>query len=194
MKLDVQTLDGKKGGSVDLDDAIFGIKEIRADILQRMVKYQLAKRRAGTHKTQTPRRSLALALQALQAKGHGPGASRRGERADLPGRRSRAQSSAARLLARPDQEVPRAGAAPRALGQGQCRRHRRDRRADGEGRQDLRAAEVARQAEARKGAVHRRRFELTRTSRAPRATSRTSTSCRTPASTFTTSCAPTSWC
>ena len=53
MKFDVQTLDGKKGGSVDLDDAIFGIKEIRADILQRMVKYQLAKRRAGTHKTQS---------------------------------------------------------------------------------------------------------------------------------------------
>lgn len=51
MKLDVQTLDGKKGGSVELDDAIFGIKDIRADILQRMVKYQLAKRRAGTHKT-----------------------------------------------------------------------------------------------------------------------------------------------
>jgi large subunit ribosomal protein L4 len=53
MKLDVQTLDAKKAGSVDLDDAIFGIKEVRGDILQRMVKYQLAKRRAGTHKTQT---------------------------------------------------------------------------------------------------------------------------------------------
>lgn len=53
MKLDVQTLDGKKGGSVELDDAVFGIKEVRADILQRMVKYQLAKRRAGTHKTQS---------------------------------------------------------------------------------------------------------------------------------------------
>ena len=53
MKLDVQTLDGKKGGSVDLDDAIFGIKDIRKDILHRMVKYQLAKRRAGTHKTQS---------------------------------------------------------------------------------------------------------------------------------------------
>lgn len=51
MKLDIQTLDAKKAGSVDLDDAIFGIEEIRADILQRMVKYQLAKRRAGTHKT-----------------------------------------------------------------------------------------------------------------------------------------------
>lgn len=53
MKLDVQTLDGKKDGSVDLDEAIFGIKEVRKDILHRMVKYQLAKRRAGTHKTQS---------------------------------------------------------------------------------------------------------------------------------------------
>lgn len=53
MKLDVQTLDGKKGGSVDLDETIFGIKEVRKDILHRMVKYQLAKRRAGTHKTQS---------------------------------------------------------------------------------------------------------------------------------------------
>ncbi|WP_395648079.1 50S ribosomal protein L4 [Terricaulis sp.] len=53
MKLDVKSLDGKAGGSVDLDDAIFGITEIRGDILQRMVKYQLAKRRAGTHKTQS---------------------------------------------------------------------------------------------------------------------------------------------
>ena len=53
MKLDIQTLDAKKAGSIDLDDAVFGIAEVRADILQRMVKYQLAKRRAGTHKTQS---------------------------------------------------------------------------------------------------------------------------------------------
>jgi large subunit ribosomal protein L4 len=51
MKLDIHTLDAKKNGSIELDDAVFGIKEVRADILQRMVKYQLAKRRAGTHKT-----------------------------------------------------------------------------------------------------------------------------------------------
>ena len=51
MKLDIQTLDAKTAGSIDLDDAVFGIKEVRGDILQRMVKYQLAKRRAGTHKT-----------------------------------------------------------------------------------------------------------------------------------------------
>ncbi|MEZ6022058.1 MAG: 50S ribosomal protein L4 [Hyphomonadaceae bacterium] len=53
MKLDIQTLDAKKAGSIDLDEAVFGIKEVRGDILQRMVKYQLAKRRAGTHKTQS---------------------------------------------------------------------------------------------------------------------------------------------
>ena len=53
MKLDIHTLDAKKNGQIDLDDAVFGIKDVRKDILQRMVKYQLAKRRAGTHKTQS---------------------------------------------------------------------------------------------------------------------------------------------
>ena len=53
MKLDVKTLDAKAAGSIDLDDNVFGIKEVRKDILHRMVKYQLAKRRAGTHKTQS---------------------------------------------------------------------------------------------------------------------------------------------
>src|ERR671916_651034 len=48
MKIDITTLDGGKAGSVDLDDAIFGL-EPRADILQRCVRWQLAKRRAGTH-------------------------------------------------------------------------------------------------------------------------------------------------
>lgn len=51
MKFDVQTLAGKKSGSVDLDDAIFANKP-RKDILHRMVRYQLAKRQAGTHKVQ----------------------------------------------------------------------------------------------------------------------------------------------
>lgn len=51
MKLDVLTLEAGKAGSVDLDDAIFGIAEIRNDIIARMVNYQLAKRRAGTSKT-----------------------------------------------------------------------------------------------------------------------------------------------
>jgi len=51
MKIDVTTFDGKKGGSVDLNDAVFG-QEPRKDILHRMVRYQLAKRQAGTHQIQ----------------------------------------------------------------------------------------------------------------------------------------------
>lgn len=50
MKLEITTLEGGKAGSVELSDAIYGL-EPRADILARMVRYQLAKRRAGTHKT-----------------------------------------------------------------------------------------------------------------------------------------------
>jgi large subunit ribosomal protein L4 len=53
MQIDILNLEADKAGSLDLDDAIFGIADIRGDILQRMVKYQLAKRRAGTHKTQS---------------------------------------------------------------------------------------------------------------------------------------------
>ncbi|GEP01780.1 50S ribosomal protein L4 [Methylobacterium haplocladii] len=48
MKLDITTLDGSSAGSVELSEAIYGL-EPRADLLQRMVRYQLAKRRAGTH-------------------------------------------------------------------------------------------------------------------------------------------------
>jgi len=48
MKLDVISLDNKKSGSVDLDDAIFGAA-VRSDLMARYVNWQLAKRRAGTH-------------------------------------------------------------------------------------------------------------------------------------------------
>lgn len=49
MKCDVITLDKKTAGSIDLPDAVFGA-EVRADIMHRVVQWQLAKRRAGTHK------------------------------------------------------------------------------------------------------------------------------------------------
>jgi len=48
MKLDVTTLEGGTVGSVELDEAIFGL-EPRADLLARCVRWQLAKRQAGTH-------------------------------------------------------------------------------------------------------------------------------------------------
>jgi large subunit ribosomal protein L4 len=48
MKHDVITLAGEKAGSVDLDEALFGL-EPRADILHRVVRWQRAKAQAGTH-------------------------------------------------------------------------------------------------------------------------------------------------
>lgn len=48
MKLDITTLDGQSAGTVTLSEAIFGL-EPRADLLQRCVRWQLAKRQAGTH-------------------------------------------------------------------------------------------------------------------------------------------------
>jgi large subunit ribosomal protein L4 len=49
MELKVSTLDGEAAGSVTLSDAIFGLSP-RTDLIQRCVVWQLAKRRAGTHK------------------------------------------------------------------------------------------------------------------------------------------------
>ena len=48
MQLDIINFDGKKVGSVELTDSIFGV-EPRADILHRVVTWQRAKQRAGTH-------------------------------------------------------------------------------------------------------------------------------------------------
>ena len=48
MELKIMSLDGKAAGSIDLPDAIFGL-EPRPDILHRCVRWQLAKRQAGTH-------------------------------------------------------------------------------------------------------------------------------------------------
>lgn len=52
MEATVTSLDNQQQGTIELDDAIYGV-EPRADILQRMVRWQLAKRQAGTHKAKT---------------------------------------------------------------------------------------------------------------------------------------------
>jgi large subunit ribosomal protein L4 len=52
MKLKIISLDNKPTGELDLADDVFG-GPVRPDLLQRMVRWQLAKRRAGTHKTKT---------------------------------------------------------------------------------------------------------------------------------------------
>jgi large subunit ribosomal protein L4 len=49
MKLTVRNLDNEEVGDIELADEVFGVP-IRRDILARVVNWQLAKRRAGTHK------------------------------------------------------------------------------------------------------------------------------------------------
>jgi len=51
MKLKVTSLDNKAAGDIDLADEVFGLPVVRRDILARVINWQLAKRRAGTHKT-----------------------------------------------------------------------------------------------------------------------------------------------
>ena len=77
MKLDVKTLDAKKAGSVELDDGIFGL-EPRADILHRMVRYQLLKRQAGTHKAKG--RSEVAGTGAKMYRQKGTGRARHGDK------------------------------------------------------------------------------------------------------------------
>ena len=48
MQIKILNLDGAEAGSVDLPESIFGLTP-RADILQRYVRWQLAKRQRGTH-------------------------------------------------------------------------------------------------------------------------------------------------
>jgi len=77
MRMDVKTLDSKKAGSVELDDSIFGL-EPRADILHRMVRYQLLKRQAGTHKAKG--RSEVVGTGAKMYKQKGTGRARHGDK------------------------------------------------------------------------------------------------------------------
>ncbi len=70
MKTDVIKLDAGKAGSIDLSDDVFGL-EPRADILQRVVRWQLAKRQAGTHKVKTRRETSYSTKKIYRQKGTG---------------------------------------------------------------------------------------------------------------------------
>ena len=77
MKADVIKLDAKKAGSIDLSDDVFGL-EPRADILQRVVRYQLAKRQQGTHKVKTRSETSYSTKKIYRQKG--TGGARHGDR------------------------------------------------------------------------------------------------------------------
>jgi large subunit ribosomal protein L4 len=77
MKAEVTTLDAKKAGTVELPDDVFGL-EPRADILHRMVRYQLLKRQAGTHHAKD--RSLVSGRREKMYKQKGTGRARHGNK------------------------------------------------------------------------------------------------------------------
>jgi len=52
MDLTIKTLDGADAGSISVSDALFGL-EPRADLLQRVIRWQLARRQQGTHQSQS---------------------------------------------------------------------------------------------------------------------------------------------
>ena len=70
MKITVKNLENKDAGSIELNDAVFGV-EIRQDILHRMVRYQLNKRQAGTHKTKDISEVSGTGKKPFKQKGTG---------------------------------------------------------------------------------------------------------------------------
>ena len=70
MEVKVTTLAGEAAGSVELPDAIFGL-EPRSDLIQRYVVWQLAKRRAGTHKVKNRAEINRTGKKVYRQKGTG---------------------------------------------------------------------------------------------------------------------------
>lgn len=77
MKLDVIKLDGAAAGSIDLDEALFGL-EPRADVLHRVVRWQRNNAQAGTHKVKT-RREVSYSTKKIYRQ-KGTGGARHGAR------------------------------------------------------------------------------------------------------------------
>lgn len=76
MKMKVTTLDNKENGEIELNDSIFAVP-VRRDVLARVVNWQLARRRAGTHKTLTRGEVAGRSQKAYRQKG--TGRARRGD-------------------------------------------------------------------------------------------------------------------
>jgi large subunit ribosomal protein L4 len=70
MQCDVINVDNEKVATLELDEAVFGL-EVRADILARAVNWQLAKRRAGTHKVKSRNEVQGTTKKPFRQKGTG---------------------------------------------------------------------------------------------------------------------------
>lgn len=81
MELQVKTLDGAEAGSITLSDAIFGL-DPRQDIIYRVIRWQLAKRQAGTHRAKERAEIWRTGKKMYKQKGTG-GARHGSQRAPL---------------------------------------------------------------------------------------------------------------
>ena len=70
MQVQITNLAAEQVGSLELADAVFGV-EVRADILHRVVLWQLAKRRGGTHKVKTRAEIARTGAKLYKQKGTG---------------------------------------------------------------------------------------------------------------------------
>ena len=70
MQVQIRNLAAEEVGSLELADAVFGV-EVRPDILHRVVLWQLAKRRAGTHKVKTRAEIARTGAKLYKQKGTG---------------------------------------------------------------------------------------------------------------------------
>ena len=72
MQVEIKTLDGGAAGNTELPDALFAAVP-RKDIIARVIHWQMAKRRAGTHKTGNARQGSLRAPQfRTGGRVHGP--------------------------------------------------------------------------------------------------------------------------
>ena len=70
MKQDILNLENKNVGSIELNDSIYGL-EVRADILQRVVNWQLARLQSGNHATKGRSDVALTAAKPFKQKGFG---------------------------------------------------------------------------------------------------------------------------
>jgi large subunit ribosomal protein L4 len=70
MKTAIRNLDNQEVGEIELDDSVFAVP-VRADLLARMVNWQLAKRRAGTHKAKGIKDIAGTTKKPYRQKGTG---------------------------------------------------------------------------------------------------------------------------
>ncbi|RCL00690.1 MAG: large subunit ribosomal protein L4 [Candidatus Tokpelaia sp. JSC188] len=70
MDLVIRTFDGEEFGKLKLFDSVFGL-DPREDLLHRVVRWQLARRRQGTHQTQSRADVLRTGAKMYKQKGTG---------------------------------------------------------------------------------------------------------------------------